>query len=366
MIRAHYYEKYTFAFKHTDHVNLKEKMNKYKYHIFVDTSNYDQSRQSSVMDMALDQINWCHPALIKLAKMQLHAPYLAAGTSKKFTDPLWSYQPTRSESDQGLTSGIAFVADFGKLDNATLILIGLSRCAFDIGERQKTHYSEVETNEILTVGGTDVGVISFGDDNVICMNSESLYLEVLSRLRGYTFSKYLRCSIEEGAAIGGLSCVDKGDGIELYPNANTYLSGILSNEWGIDSFKRMFTWTIGFKNREETFYKRMPVFEDLRAMLFDKYLFYTGRQLQDEIELWERDVINWLSDKKDLESANILRALQSSDVLSDASLEVLLDGQKMHYKFQPEDVDPLVLQAVSGSIPPEDVMSYFYNGGAIL
>lgn len=329
--RKVYLTDFAFTWKHRDPASIADKMRRFKYVVGADVKQYDQSMASWLITAFLDELeNYVDRRVVKMIRLLFRAPYIvpypwAADTSDKPFDPLFGEDPFDEGAfvhDLGLPSGVAINPDVGKL-----------MMTFAYLARLDDHYKnvvEIGVDTILRGEHDQYALLNMSDDG-LDLSNDAGYVQFCETY----VSPYFKIEKESPISfLGNVPYRDDAGELKLAPNVISYLVNWLVPEHGIDSVKRRNFWAIGDRERR-LHYASAPSYSavyDVFMEGYDRHLDINPVSLVTLAYEHQRKYLN----------------LSSWDVL------VLQNPDYIHYKVDPDDLDPDILDLLVTSLPEEE------------
>jgi hypothetical protein len=262
--------------------------------------------------------------LVKVLERMMDSSYVAASPWKRTHDsynPVFGPDPLSGDEglSTGLPSGIFINPDIGKLW-MTFVYVILFRDAGAISSP-----SEIEA--FLQGKNNDHGMLDMGDDATLMTNSA-----VVARILKEAKSPYAVLEPETPVIFLGDVFAMDGGVKRAYPNPLTYIVNALAREHGIQT-KAPVLYSEGVLARYQQ-YARTPIFRDLNR-------------------IYEEEVRNHIGVNPYLIARSVARRQQFDAI--DAM--VIANPDYLHYRVDPDDVSPEVLDSIVATLPAVD----FFN-----
>jgi hypothetical protein len=315
---------------HTTPWDIASKFSNHPYIIAGDVSNFDQNMPSFLVDLIFERLSedW-DDAVVELFKACVGCPMLVnedrvgGGGRHK-----WLADPTNNDnyySWYGFPSGIPPVSDVGKIIGLFVDLVPL----LDLGLISTDGLQAVMDNN-----HDQVSVANSGDDFILGFTNAS----DLKRVTDYfeeDLHPYFEVGVERPASFLGNLMVQQRGQVLAYPNVRSFLINTFGRERGIDSrFNR--NYAFGYWEKK-TFYAVHPLFSEVDRVLQDtarKHLRYTI----DELTPYQA-------------------APQGLAMSNFADRMFVSNPDAIHYKLDPKDVSPDLLDSIFITIPADEVGS---------
>lgn len=330
--RAVYLREYEFTWKHRTPEHILGKMKRYRELIGFDVKQFDQTVPTfMIREFCKELTSYADRRVAKLIWLMFRAPYIVPypwiyGTSGEPFDPLFGDDPFSRSSfkmELGLPSGIAINPDFGKL-----VMTFQYLCVLDDYHK---NVLEIGIDKILKGEHDQYGILNMGDDCVLLFND--------SGFRDWYQASYVNnyFFLEEEKPISFLGNVPYRDAkgeLCLAPNVISYLVNWLVPERGIDHPSRQYFWAVGDRERR-AHYAIAPRYTDVFGVFKDTFQFTYGVSPTTLTEEAYRDQKRYTN-------------LSSWDAL------VLQNPDYLHYRVDPTDITPDILDIIVTTIPPAE------------
>lgn len=324
-VRKVYLTRFAFTYKTRGPEDKESRISRYKYVVGSDVANMDTTLPKWFFNFLFEELTlYWDEALVKTLDRMMHASYVAAPPWKKTPDsynPIFGPDPLSGVAglNTGLPSGIFINPDLGKLW-MTFVYVILFRDAGAIS-------SPGEIESFLQGKNNDHAMLDMGDDATLMTNSA-----VVARMLREAKSPYAVLEPETPVIfLGDVFTIDGGKK-RAYPNPITYIVNALAREQGIQT-KAPVLYSEGVLARYQQ-YARTPIFRDLNR-------------------IYEEEVRNHVGVNPYLIARSVARR-QRFDAI-DAM--VIANPNYLHYRVDPDDVSPEVLDSIVATIPAAD----FFN-----
>lgn len=345
-MRKHYQHSYAFIWHHTGREDFLAKISRYEHTVNLDVTQFDQSCQTWMLDFFMAEMSkYIDPRVLRLYQLAHHAPYFQPSVDG-VQPGRWLGDPLNIDDfklNAGLMSGVGTVSDLGKYLMTSAYLCAIDDVTGDV--------LDFGVERVLRGEHPRYALLDMGDDAVLLTNDLTLrqrFLEI-ARTEGACYFKF---DIEEaGSFVGNVPIWTQSHKLEVVPDISSYFIKFLVAERGIDSVFRRF-WYIGYYERKMLF-AAAPAYEEAEAL--SQYHFK---------RCWpEVGSMNSLVDR----FVNSTSAIMP-EASSYSDLQVLLDPNKIHYQFDPDEISQTVMAAISCSIPYEEFERHVrrYYTGTIL
>lgn len=309
---------YEFTYKHRSKDEMKRKAEKFHHFLPLDVGQYDQSMPWFLVKEWINLVPFSEKAKVAV-ELILKAPKFYSAVND-IHNPCWTgdlFSPEGYEEWGGLPSGAFLTSMLGKDLFSFAVL-----CMMD-----DFYHDVVGRVDSILKGDADYGFLNASDDTIIMANDDAfiIHLRNLQTTNG-SMSKYFKVEIEPGFKfLGDCGYVTSEGEFKICSDIGSYFKNMLCPERGIDSKLRKYP-MYGLMIRRSNF-EDHPLFfeaEEIFLKLFQKHF-----------------NIGWSSlIEKHMVKPN---GMLSSQILSQAEIEVMLDPNKLHYKFDDQDVpDDLV------------------------
>lgn len=321
--RAVYSERFAFTYKARGDADKADKISRFKYTVGSDVGTMDQLVPPWFFDLLYDELTkYWDDRLVLLLQRMMQSPYVVPPPWRDTPpdyDPVFGDSPLKTTSFSsrvGLPSGIFINPDIGKLW-MTFVYAILYR---DSGAL--TSPSELEA--FLQGNNPNHALLDMSDDAAMLTNSSA----VRDRLKD-AVSIYAVLKPETPVVfLGSVFCERDGKKISV-PNPVTYLVNALVRENSIDKIDPV-RYSEGVIARMQQ-YSATPTFRDLNAVY-------------DEAVRKHFHVSPLL----------IARQMAKRQSFSDFDAMVIANPHYLHYRVDPKDVSPDVLDSLVATIPHED------------
>lgn len=326
--REVYLNRFKFTYKTRDRADKKEKISKYKYTVGSDVKTMDKLIPQWFLEEVLAELpKYLDDRVVEVMRRAYQAPYVVPPPWKKTAesynpvfggDPL---DPKNHKQHVGLPSGIAFNPDWGKLW-MTFVYSTVYR---DCGAL----HSPSDLERFLRGLNPDHALLDMSDDASFLTNSPS----VAEKLR-HAKSPYAVLEPETPVIfLGDVFCEVNGEK-EVYANPITYAVNAICREDSIDhiasSKNAVIEYSEGVVARFQS-YAGTPIFRDLNAIYEEELRRHLG-----------------------INPILIARSLAKNQRFSEIDAIVKGNEHALHYKVDPKDVSPAVLDEIVATIPAQD------------
>jgi hypothetical protein len=324
-VRKVYLKRFAFTYKTRGPADKEERISRYRYVVGSDVANMDTTIASWFFDFFYSELtNYWDESLVAVLKRMMHASYVAAPPWKETHDdynPLFGPDPLGANDgiNPGLPSGIFINPDIGKLW-MTFVYVILFRDAGAIRDP-----SDIES--FLQGKNNDHAMLDMGDDATLMTNSTA----VAAHLKEAK-SPYAVLEPETPVIFLGDVFAMEGGKKRAFPNPLTYIVNALAREQGIQRTEPSL-YSEGVLARYQQ-YASTPIFRDLNRIYEEEVRSCTGTN-----------------------PYLIARAVARRQKFDATDALVIANPNYLHYRVDPEDVSPEVLDSIVATIPAAD----FFN-----
>lgn len=321
-----YLSRFAFTYKTRDRHDKQRKIAPYAYVIGSDVKTMDKMIPEWFTSFVMNELpKYLDERVVKVMNRLIRAPYVVPSpwvrTSPDY-DPVFGDSPLRDTSftmHVGLPSGIAFNPDWGKLWMTFVYMILYK----DIG----AIYSTRDLEPLLRGLNKEHALQDMSDDAAFLTNSA-----IIAKRLQNPKSPYAVLEVETPVIfLGDVYCEVDGKK-EVYPNPITYVVNAMCREDSIDR-QPVQAWGEGVLARMQV-YSHNPIFRDLNAIYEETVRKHTG-----------------------VNPTLLARALAKQQRFNDVDALVRMSPGVLHYKVDPKDVSPEVLDELVSTIPATD----FFN-----
>jgi hypothetical protein len=324
-VRAVYANRFSFTYKTKGWQDKEERIAKYKYVVGSDVKNMDTTLPRWFFDFLLNELtNYWDERLVKVLERMFRASYVAAPPWRDTPadyNPVFGPDPLdgHAEINAGLSSGIFINPDVGKLW-MTFVYLMLYK---DLGAL----ISPADIEPFLQGKNHDHALLDMSDDATLMTNSP-IVRDGLMRAK----SPYAVLEPETPVIFLGDVFAMEGNRKRAYPNPITYIVNSLAREDSIDRIDPI-SYSEGVLARHQQ-YARTPIFRDLNR-------------------IYEEEVRSALGVNPYLIARTVARRQRFEEI--DAL--VIANPHYLHYRVDPKEVSPEVLDEIVATIPASD----FFN-----
>lgn len=357
--RTSYLKRYKFSFKTRTLKELGDKLKRADHIVGIDFVQMDQNYQpfhvKLMENIFSERIN---PEFGKFHTLAMTAPYYATSFGE-VNNVMVGHPLDRSTFglNLGLPSGIGTVSDIGKAWALGVGLIAANRGLKLIDVSASTD-DQIDSFVDLFLKGEHprLSTVNAGDDGIyMCTGPNSEEDAALLSAEFNSEENIVPIAVEDGVAFtGGIVWKKNGIIADPVPNPVTFLTNRLSPEHDWLSQHRKYA-GYGYLAAREHYMRSGYIIRDI------EYIMDT---------IWRKH-INWPTP---LQLAKIDASKRSPDIdlndLDDISLEVMVDPNKLNYKYELDEVDPKVLDLSTSSVHHDlfidklipFINSWSYNG----
>lgn len=322
-----YLNRFAFTYKTRDRHDKQAKAAKYAYIVGSDVKTMDKMIPQWFTEEVFKELaNYLDERVIEMMRRKFQAPYVVPPPWRKTPEgynPLFGgdpLDPANFKQHVGLPSGIAFNPDWGKLW-MTFVYVVLYK---DIG----AIFTPGDVEPLLSGKNRDHALLDMSDDAAFLTNSAT----VASRLKKPN-SPYAVLEVETPVIfLGDVFCEVEGRK-EVYPNPITYVVNALAREDSVDR-EGPVAWAEGVMARFQV-YSANPIFRDMNAIYEEEFRKHVG-----------------------INPFLIARTLAKRQRFNDVDAMVRMAPAVLHYKVDPKDVSPAVLDELVATIPASDFFGH--------
>lgn len=325
--RAVYETRFEATFKARGRDDKLARALPYKYAVGSDVKTMDKLIPRWFLDeLCAELVTYLDERVIELFRRCFQAPYVVPPPWRDTPD---SYNPVFGGSPLdpshfvqfvGLPSGIAPNPLIGKLWMAFNYIL-LMRDSGGLAAPSEIEGFLQHRNPLCALQ-------DMADDAVLLTNSE----QIATRLRNPK-GRYVLLEVEVPPVFLGDVYCQTPSGLQVYPNPITYVQNVLCRETSIHRDGPV-AWATGTLARQQI-YAASPVYRDLNAIYLEECRRHFG-----------------------VNPSLLASALGKHERLSEADALVRANPDVIHYKVDPEDVSPEVLDDVVATVPAADFYSY--------
>ncbi len=332
--------RFSFSLHHTGAMDLYRKMVAYETVdvIGLDVKQMDQNYPAYFSDFANNYYGeYFDESVVKMMNWLTHAPFFS-GSPGPGQPSGWRGNPMKVEDynlNYGLPSGILDVSHKGKYWVLFSLAYDLQRVTGKMWKRG-AEKSEIKRAIEQFMSGTHdfVSIFNTGDDTVLLLNKKSVkYKQVLfdflDRKLDYKPAHALYVRDSSVSYLGLVFMKDAtGEIIVPKPSANSYVLNPFAPERGVFDRQRSY-WGGGMMERRKYYAAMGGLIEEIDRII---------------VEEWRKTMTGPTPFEMALSHARKRPFPAGGD---QASVEVLEDPSKIHYKYLPTDVQAVVLDQIS-------------------
>lgn len=324
--RAVYLDRFAFTYKVRGDQDKAERMRSYRFVVGSDVKTMDKLVPRWFIDFYTDELHqYLDERVVKLFRRAYAAPYVAPNPWRA-TPPSYSpffgpspLEPWKFDAHVGLPSGIGPNPDIGKLwMTLNYVLVGRSVGAL---------LRPTDIEPFLMGKNPKLCLLDTADDAAFGTDTQ----ERADALKRAT-TPYAILEPETPVIYLGGVFTETSAGMDVFPNPVTFLVNLLCREDSI-SQKGPAVWAEGYEARCAV-YSRTPIFRDL-------------------MRIWEEVC----REEVGINPTLMARALAGRRPPVDIDAMVLADPTTLHYKVDPKDVSPEVLDSIVGKVPAADFIN---------
>jgi hypothetical protein len=325
--REVYLNRFAFTYKTRDRTDKQAKIANYAYVVGSDVKTMDKMIPAWFTRHVFEELTkYLDDRVVEVMRRAFQAPYVVPPPWRK-TGPDYNpvfggspLDPASFSQHVGLPSGIAFNPDWGKLWMTFVYVILYRDCG--------ALYSTSDVEPFLRGLNKQHALLDMSDDAAFLTNSGEV-----ARKLAKAKSPYAVLEPETPVIfLGDVFCEVRGQK-EVYPNPITYVVNSLCREDSIDRDGPV-AWAEGVLARFQV-YSSSPIFRDLNAIYEEECRRHTG-----------------------VNPNLIARALAKKQRFTDIDAMVRISPHVLHYKVDPKDVSPDVLDEVVATIPASDFFNH--------
>jgi len=325
--RAVYLNLFSFTYKMRSREEKLQKSIRYKHVIGCDVKTMDKMIPRWFADFVFARLpKYLDDRVVEVMRRLFHAPYVCPppgpGTSSQY-NPVFGgspLDPGNFKQHPGLPSGIAFNPDWGKLWMTFVYLVLLRDCG------ALSNVAEIEP--LLRGLNLEHALFDMSDDATLLTNSDTVAKKLQQPSSPYAILEFENPVIY----LGDVFCQTSA-GRLVVANPVTYLVNMLCREDSVDR-KSPAQWAVSYQARTQV-YSGTPIYRDLNQ-IFEEVM---KKRVGFNPTLLARSI------KQVRQEYNMIDAL------------VRDNPRVLHFKIDPEDVSPEVLDDVVAKVPA----SAFYN-----
>lgn len=334
------YSEFEFTWKTTSADHLLSKMKQFNFFVASDTTAHDQIYSKSIFELFFEA---CSTRLkdgaisvlrsIVFAPYHMTSPYLGEKFDMWVGDPM---KPEAFDMHLGLPSGLGPNSFIGRWWMTSFALMIIDSIKKDVLGNVRPYLK----------GQRDIAVCNSADDMLFCCIHHQHYVQILDALKAENGSPakeriippYMTMNHESPIAfLGYVPYKDKNGNLQVTSNVTSFIVNRLCPERPITSPARKF-WALGLDAVRIQF-GTAPMF-DTAFQIFDEALYkHIGTRYNRMIEQFG--------------AVDLIKSRMAA--LTTVDLELLDNPDKIHYKFDQSDVDPIVYDEITLTLPFETV-----------
>lgn len=325
--RAVYLERFAFTYKVRGDEDKAQRLRGYKHVVGSDVKTMDKLIPRWFVDFyAKELTKYLDERVVEVFRRAYAAPFVAPNPWRETPasyDPFFGedpFSPHTFTSNVGLPSGIGPNPDIGKL------WMTFNYCL--VGRDVGALHSEHDIEDFLLGRNSKLALLDCADDAAFGVDTEAR-----ARLVSKATTPYAVLEPETPVIYLGGVFTHTHKGIEVFPNPVTFLVNMWARE---DSILRggPVAWAEGYMARCAV-YGRTPIFRDMLAYF-------------EEI----------VRDETGMNPTILARSMAGRVRLTDVDAMVRADPVVLHYKVDPKDVSPEVLDEIVGTVPAVDFINH--------
>lgn len=325
--REVYLNRFAFTYKTRDRHDKQRKIANYAHVVGSDVKTMDKMIPQWFTNFVFSELtNYLDDRVVEVMRRIFQAPYVVPPPWRETPDtynPVFGGDPINPDhfiQHVGLPSGVAFNPDWGKLWMTFVYVIVLR----DVGAL----FTISDIEPFLRGLNKQHALLDMSDDAAFLTNSEVIAKRLLT-----PSSPYAVLEVETPVIfLGDVFCEVDGKK-EVYPNPLTYAVNALCREDSVDRFPPE-TWAEAYMARFQV-YSPSPIFRDLNAIINEATRKFVGINPQ-----------------------LLAQTMAKRQRFSEVDAMVRLSPQVLHYKADPKDVSPEVLDEVVATIPYSDFFNH--------
>lgn len=330
--REVYLNRFAFTYKTRDRHDKERKIAQYAFTVGSDVKTMDKMIPRWFLEFVLSELHsYLDERVVEMMRRAYQAPYVVPQPWRKTPadyNPAFGDSPFSGKFEQhvGLPSGIAFNPDWGKLWMTFVYMILYRDCGAIV--------TPGDMEPLLRGQNRQHALLDMSDDAAFLTNSAA----VAERLRSPK-SPYAILEVETPVIfLGDVLCEVDGRR-RAFPNPITYVQNIFAREDSIDSladrpYDSVLAWAEGTLARQAV-YASTPLFRDLNAIYEEECRKHLG-----------------------VNPNQIAKSLAVRQRFNDIDAAVRSNPHLLHYKVDPKDVSPAVLDDLVATIPATDFFNH--------
>lgn len=321
--RAVYLKRFAWTYKVRDDADKESRIQKFKYTVGSDVKNMDTTLPRWFFDFLAEELeNYWEQPLIDFLMNMIRATFVSPPPGPNTPDdynPFFGPDPLTENgtNNVGLPSGVFANPDIGKLW-MTFVYVCVLRDARAIK-------SPVDVEPLLRGKITDHALLDMSDDACFLTNSASVRDYLLTAKSPYALLETERTTVYLGSVFAEVEGVKRS-----FPNPVTYITNTLARERSITGYHPV-AYAEGQLARYQQ-YSKTPIFRDLNL-------------------IYEEEVRKAFGVNPYL----IARAVAKMQKSTDIDAMVRANPHYLHYRVDPDDVSPALLDELVSTIPASDI-----------
>lgn len=347
--RSHYLHEFGETWHHPGTSVFYDRMTKATEVMGFDVSQMDQNVPPFLIDFFVNRFEQVFDKrVVDIMRLQSRAPYYAPSLGTGM-DPYWMGNPLNLDSFDvrvGLPSGVAWNPDFGKWYMVGCYAVALQKATGKIIDPEDPSRDRYNIARFLRGENEYFGLLDMSDDAVLLTYEKGMpFLPGLKekiKTEPTQISPYALLAVENGIAFLGMIPYKDATGTlrEPVPNIVNYMVNMFAPERGIHSHFRRY-WGFGLLDRRGIYSRAHNTFVEVDELINDIW----------RIHLNEYDTPEVAARKH----ANAHRPKVVGKTAIDQ--EVLLDPDKLYYKYSTDEVSEDIANMFVRSVPAERIHS---------
>lgn len=313
-----FFKRYAKTLKHRGVDDIVEKCRDFNYFIGVDISAFDSNAPENVILKIIEFLpvsDLCKEVILDL----LYNPWYLSDFNGKAVITQ-SFEDKEYTTFKGMPSGIFFTTWINCVQVIFYKLVEYRRFIKDIDNK---------VDEFLD-HQLEIGSLIMSDDGIDYFKDRSIFEEIIKH--GFE-NKYVEFEVEEAVSFLGVALYKENDVLKGCNKLTSYFEKLYLPENGVYTRYRPLP-IKGMKERR-IIYANHPLFEQIREI--EEKCFYES--FKARLAILEKE---WLQD----EIANRESVVGQFNDLTPIEAEVLVSPNKLHYKYNPDDVRPELRELV--------------------
>lgn len=367
-VRKSIYSQFGYTYHHTTRTSIQDDVRKYDYAIAADVSNHDIFWPHFVLDIVADELKrlgyaeWWTELYLTKSKLPDYVTDVGPGEGRKLLGD-WR----KPSSSGGLPSGNPFTDLEGTLVMTWVyFMIQVEHTYPELIPMLGNRNGALTAVTRYLKGELPIKLKDKSDDAVLGWTGRAFVAKAKAlhakMTAGTPVSDYMLVSDERGGAFLGSIFLYPGtgdaQGVVLIGNIISYLVNMFSPEYGVQSgirdrtkVKRPFgglAWSTMAQN-----YGSSPIYSEVK----DLVEFTWGKVFGESYSLFREQ---WLIQDQLALREQLSRVANSSmPELSLADIEVLSDPSRLEWKYDRDDINPEILDALFNGVGLDKVQPFF-------